>query len=144
MSPLFGHDDDDQQLPRAFQLGAQLDDAVKHIASLPLEQFASQVMTQFFNSPYEPGGGTVGIGDVTDGLMPPHDFAKLGDPTPEAQLVLEDLVGEAVQVLEHAGLIRPKAYYSGNVSNFAYVATRRGRSALEKNAVESALTGSTA
>jgi hypothetical protein len=91
-----------------------------------------------------PGGGAVGTGDVTDGLMPPHDFPKLGDPPPEAQLVLEDLVGEAVQLLEHACLIRPKAYYSGNISNYAYVATRRGRAAMERNAVESALGGSSA
>jgi hypothetical protein len=144
MSPLFGKHEgsnedegtDGGQLPRVIQLGAQLDDTVKHIATIPLEQLAAQVMTQFFSAAYEPGGGDVGTGDIADGLMPPHDYAKFGDPTPDAARALEDLAAEAVQLLEHAGLVRPKMYYGGGVVNFAYVATRRGRSAVEQNSVE--------
>ena len=152
MSPLFGkrQDGDAEQdapaghLPRPSELGSQLDDVVSRIDALPVEQFAAQVMTQFFKSDYEPGGDTIAAGDVADGLMPPHDWPKLRDPVPRAQVVLQDLAAEAIQLLEHANLIRPKLSYQGDVANFGYITTRRGRTAIEENSVDRILAGDAA
>src|ERR1022692_3250927 len=57
--------------------------------------------------------------------MPPHDWPKLHDPVPHAQVVLQDLAAEAIQLLEHANLIRPKFSYQGAVAGFGYITTRR-------------------
>lgn len=149
MSPLFGkHEDGDGQegtagghLPRPCELGPQLDEVVNRVAALSVEQFAAQVMTQFFTSAYDPGGDTVAAGDIADGLMPPHDWPKLRDPLPHAQVVLQDLAAEALQLLEHANLIRPKFGYQGALAGFGYITTRRGRTAIEGHSVEGILAG---
>src|SRR5215472_7241784 len=149
MSPLFGkHEDSDQEqgtggghLPRPCELGPQLDDVVTGVSALPLEQFAAQVMTQFFKSGYNPGGDTVAAGDIASGLMPPHDWPKLRDPVPHAQVVLQDLAAEALQLLEHANLIRPKFGYQGALAGFGYITTRRGRAAIEEDSITRILTG---
>jgi len=143
MAPLFGkhHDSDEPDLPRPVEMGAAIDEVVKRVAALTLEQFAAEVMTANFKADYEPGGGSIGAGDVADQLMPPHDWPKLGDDVPQAQLVLQDLAAEALQLLEHAYLIRPKFGTSQGIGGFGYVTTRRGRTAIANNSVERVLTG---
>ena len=76
--------------------------------------------------------------------MPPHDWPKLHDPVPHAQVVLQDLAAEAIQLLEHANLIRPKFSYQGAVAGFGYITTRRGRTAIEENSVGRILAGGSA
>jgi hypothetical protein len=141
MSPLFGKHDDSEKLPRPVEMGAAIDEVVKRVAALTLEQFAAEVMGACFKADYDPGGDSVGAGDVADTLMPPHDWPKLGDDVPQAQLVLQDLAAEALQLLEHAYLIRPKFGTSQGIGGFGYVTTRRGRTAIADNSVERVLTG---
>jgi hypothetical protein len=143
MAPLFGHHDSDDKghLLRPVEMEAQIGEVVQQVAALPLDQFAAQVMTQFFKADYEPGGGSLGAGDVADGLMPDHDWPKLGDDVPQSQLVLQDLAAEALQLLEHAYLIRPKFGTSQGVGGFGYVTTRLGRTAIAQNAVAQMLSG---
>jgi hypothetical protein len=146
MAPLFGkhHDeggDDTGHLPRPVDMGPQIGEVVQRLAALALDEFAAQVMTQFFKADYEPGGGSIGAGDVADGLMPPHDWPRLGDDVPQEQLVLQDLAAEALQLLEHAYLIRPKFGTSQGVGGFGYVTTRLGRTAIAQNVVQQTLSG---
>jgi hypothetical protein len=62
-SRLFRKTDDDAtqaasehgHLPSQYELGPQLDEVVKQAAALPLEQFAEQLMTQFFTTEYMVG-----------------------------------------------------------------------------------------
>jgi hypothetical protein len=146
LSPLFGRHDNDpgQDLARPADMGPQIEAVANRVAALPLEQFASQVMTQFLKADYEPGGGAIAAGDVADGLMPPHNWPKMGDDVPPAQVVLEDLCAEALQLLEHAQLIRPDFSYQGALAGFGYVTTRRGRLAIQQNAVDQALASAAA
>ena len=54
--------------------------------------------------------------------------------------ILNDIAVEAIQLLEHANLIAPAFWYSGNIWYFGYRSTRAGRTALEQGTVEQTLT----
>ena len=57
--------------------------------------------------------------------------------------ILNDIAVEAIQVLEHANLIAPAHWYSGNIWYFGYRSTRAGRTAVERGTVEKILTQGT-
>jgi hypothetical protein len=144
MTPLFGHKDDDPADDGAFQ--AEVD----RLASLPLPQLASEVMTKGFG-PGAPGDDpndtvTVGgpninagttIADVVGVLV--EGFSTKGAD----QLVqrLRRLVAEALQALEHASLIRVQLHTEMGALDFAI--TRLGRAAVEQGAVDRILGGGT-
>jgi hypothetical protein len=145
MSPLFGghHSDtsDEQSVasehpPRLIDLGPALDDAVTAAAAMPLPKLASKLMTELFAGAYTPGGGQVDSDVLASPLIPDHASAKYGDPTPPAVNILWDIAAEATQLLEHARLIAPCSWYSGNVACTGYRRTRAGRTALEQGTVE--------
>jgi hypothetical protein len=52
---------------------------------------------------------------------------------------LNELIGEGVQVLEHAGLVQPTVW--GGTRGLYFVATRLGKTALERDAVDKAIGG---
>jgi hypothetical protein len=153
MSPFFGkhHDADtdagadasepDQgHLPRLFELGVALDDAVKDAAAMPLPTLAAKLMGELFGSNYQPRGNGVDIDTIASPLVPPNSGSKFGDPTPEGVEILWDIAAEAIQLLEHARLVVPDLWYSGNVACSGYRSTRAGRTAVEAGTVEQLVT----
>ncbi len=132
MSPLFGskdtkHDDrpgDAEALAEA-----------QRLAALPLPQLAAEVMDKGFN----PGPASDGLPTVR---MIAEDIAPgLAGREPDAFQSLYDIVGEGMQLLEHACLIRYTVWSSqGGVF---FTATRLGRAALAQGKVEHLLTGGT-
>ncbi len=130
MSPLFGskdtkHDDrpgDAEALAEA-----------QRLASLPLPQLAAEVMDRGFN----PGPATDGLPTVR---MIAEDIAPgLGGHDPDAFQDLYDVVGEGIQLLEHACLVRNTVWSSQG--GIFFTATRLGRAALAQGKVEHLLTG---
>jgi hypothetical protein len=150
MSRLFGRKDagDDEspdkhgRLPSLFELGSQVDEAVSRAAALPLDQLAAQLMTQFFTSEYLVASKITdlsGIDTITWNLLPDNDGEKAGEPIPDAFFSLQDLVAEAVQLLQNAGLVMERRYKVGQGSYGQWltglVTTRRGRAALDNSTV---------
>jgi hypothetical protein len=151
MSPLFRKTGDGSEeeasghghLPSLYELGSQLDEVVKNAASLPLEQFAAQLMTQFFTTEYMVASkmtSVSGVDTICWNLLPDNSGEKAHDPIPDAFFCLQDLVTEAVQLLRNAGLVMERSYKVGQDGAYSQwlnglVTTRRGRSALEDNTV---------
>jgi hypothetical protein len=126
---------DSDNLPRLIELGQALDDAVLKAAAAPLPSLAAYLMAELFGSEYHPGRW-VDLDAVASPLIPPNSGAKLGDPTPDGVRILNDIAVEAIQLLEHANLIAPAFWYSGNVACSGYRSTRAGRTAVEQGTVE--------
>jgi hypothetical protein len=86
-------------------------------------------------------------GDIADAMMTARGFSSpLGvvvfgslqsSPDNDLQQRILRLVAEALQVLEHALLVRAQ---SNQDHGFDYAITRRGRAALERSEIESILT----
>jgi hypothetical protein len=131
--------DDSEHLPRLIELGRALDDAVLAAAAEPLPKLAARLMAELFGSQYYPGEW-VDLDTVASPLIPPNSGSKFGDPVPDGVRILNDIAVEAIQLLEHANLIAPAHWYSGNIWYFGYRSTRAGRTALEQGAVEKILT----
>jgi hypothetical protein len=130
------------RLPSLYELGSQVDDAVSRAAALPLDQFATQLMTQFFTSEYLVASKMTdicGIDPITWNLLPDNDGEKAGEPIPDAFFCLQDLVAEALQLLKNAGLVMERSYKvrQGSYGQWltGIVTTRRGRSALDNGTV---------
>jgi hypothetical protein len=147
MSPLFGkHKDagdeadtpevDWRHLPRLAEIGPALDRAADEAAAMPLPALAAKLMVELFGSEYAPRGNGVDVDSIASPLIPDHGPPKAGDKTPPGARTLWDLAAEAIQLLEHARLIVPDLWYSGNVACFGYRSTRAGREAVAKGTVE--------
>ena len=155
MSPLFrktdGGGDADAgrhgHLPSLYELGSQIDEVVKSSAALPLEQFAAQLMTQSFTTEYLAASKITDLSSIDAiclNLLPDNSGENARDPIPDAYFCLQDLVTEAVQLLQNAGLLMERSYKVGQSSAYSQwlsglVTTRRGRSALEANTVQQTL-----
>jgi hypothetical protein len=126
---------DSEHLPRLIELGQALDNAVLAAAGEPLPRLAAYLMGQLFGSEYQPGRW-VDLDSVASPLIPPNSGAKCGDPTPDGVRILNDIAVEAIQLREHANLIAPAFWYSGNVACLGYRSTRAGRTAVEQGTVE--------
>ena len=130
-------------LPRLIELGPALDNAVLAAAAEPLPRLAARLMAELFGPEYHPGAW-VDLNSVAGPLIPPNSGSKFGDPTPDGVRILNDIAVEAVQLLEHANLIAPAFWYSGNIWYFGYRSTRAGRTAVEQGTVEQIVTRATA
>lgn len=115
---------------------------VDRLASLTLAELAAEVMTMAFAS----GGSaeddaSITVGGPNIGSGPdPYTIADDLAPgrTPDGlREQLARVVAEGLQVLEHAGLIRPQMHTSSGSIDFA--CTRKGRAALAAGNVESLL-----
>jgi len=150
MSPLFHRSSDGGEeasshgrLPSLYELGSQVDDVVKSAASLPLEQFAEHLMTQFFTTEYMLASKITSVSSVDTicwNLLPDNSGENAHDPIPDAFFCLQDLVTEAVQLLRTAGLVMERSYKVGQGGAYSQwlsglVTTRRGRAALADNTV---------
>jgi len=171
MSPLFGrkthaHDDAPQAaVPPAAPVPIEtplteppppavpLDDAavlaaeIAQLDALPLAQLAVEVMVKGFG-PDGPGGpGTPGTIEAPSLDAPPVGLAEIARSvspayaghgvSQELQLRFTTLVAEGLQILENASLVR--ITWHGGVEN--YLATRLGRTAVERGAVERVVAG---
>jgi hypothetical protein len=150
MSRLFHKADDEGQaasdhghLPSLYELGPQLDEVVKQAAAPPLEQFAEQLMTQFFTTEYVVASELKSVSSVDSicwDLLPDNSGENARDPIPDAFFSLQDVVTEAVQLLRNAGLVMDRSYKVGQDGAYSQwltglVTTRRGRSALGDHTV---------
>jgi hypothetical protein len=133
-----GHED---QLPLLSELAPEVEALADRLAALPLPRLAAEVMTNAFKPEYEPGLGVTELEAILDTFLPPHgEFtgAIYKRPSPSAaEYSIRDLVREAAQLLEHAGLLIPKHYESnGNWTVLGWGTTRLGRAALTDGSVE--------
>ena len=118
-------------------------EVVQNAASLPLEKFAAQLMTQCFTTEYLAASKITSLSSVDTicwSLLPDNSGENAHDPIPDAFFCLQDVVTEAVQLLRNAGLVMERSYKVGQGGTYSQwldglVTTRRGRSALENNTV---------
>jgi hypothetical protein len=127
--PLFGSDD--KKEAREAALRAE----VERLAALPLPELAAEIMVKG----YGPGG--------PGAESPPtlHELMKPYDPTGKGLIVMAidrelgeqlfGLVEEAVQQLEHAGLLVQDSRGLDHLESFRYRPTRAGRVALQSGDV---------
>jgi hypothetical protein len=127
---------------------------IQRVSALPLPQLAAEVMMKGFG-PGGPGGpGTPGSLDAPhmvtyrEPAATAHTIAAEFTPALLAQAVmnrnelrtrLTAIIAEGLQLLEHACLIRAESY--GSTSSLCYLATRRGRAALERGDIARVLAG---
>jgi hypothetical protein len=125
---------------------AAMNAEIERVGSLPLPQLAAEVMARGFG-PDGPGGpgepGTIEaptmlpvprttVSAIAYLFIPPHRPRSIGM---DLQVRLNQVIAEGVQLLEHACLVRAESH--ANAGGLAYVATRLGRSALQRDQVES-------
>jgi hypothetical protein len=134
---------------------------VERLEALPMARLAAEVMVRGFG-PGDPGiarpDSFGALPNIIRGIVekykslgtrsqgPWEDIISRGDKYGRDVLYgrLSAVVGEGLQVLEHQSLIRTATTEddtSGEVERIYYTLTRRGRAALEANAVEQALSG---
>ena len=155
MSPLFhraeaGTEGDGQRhghLPSLYELGPQLAEVVNRVAALPVEEFATQLMTRYFTTDYMRASqitSMVAVDAICWDLLPDNSGEHLGEPIPDAFFSLQDVVTEALQLLRTAGLVMQRSYMVGQDHAHGQwldglVTTRRGRSALANGTVAQTL-----
>jgi hypothetical protein len=115
---------------------------VERLEALPMARLAAEVMARGFG----PGGflpDFVRREPYAAAAASIRNIVPMFEPegARDADLVrrLYGVVGEGLQVLEHGSLIWPRNVAEG--FGVGYALTRRGRAALEANAVEQALRG---
>lgn len=156
MSPLFHRSEDGAEgdgqrhghLPSLYELGPRLIEVVNNAAAPPLEEFAAQLMTRYFTTDYLLASqitSMVSVDTICWDLLPDNTGEHLGEPIPDAFFSLQDLVTEALQLLQTAGLVMQRSYEVAQDRGRGQwldglVTTRRGRSALANGTVGQILT----
>ena len=158
MSPLFHKADDrtegdagkHDRPPTLFELGPRLDEVTNSAAALPLEEFAAQLMEQFFSEKQLAELASFQVPTSWDveaisiSLLPDNSGERANEPIPDACHTLRNLVIEAVQLLQNTGLVmhglyKPEPADSGNNWRNGLVPTRRGRGAMADGTVRQIL-----
>ena len=118
---------------------------VERLEALPMAQLAAEVMARGFG----PGGYLPSIvGRKPDALVAAYvsDIAQMFEPEGARDADLYNrlcaVVGEGLQALEHESLIWARSLSES--SGVSYAPTRRGRAALDADAVEQTLRGESA
>lgn len=114
--------------------GTGIEDEVARLGALPLPELASEVMVRGFGPECPADDGRPSVRMITDLLVPGGARLDLG-----AFQGLNELIGEGMQVLEHASLVQSTVW--GSKGGLYFVATRRGKTALERNTVDQAIGG---
>jgi hypothetical protein len=121
MSPLFHRDGDGSggqepgpgHLPSLYELGPRLDEVVNNVAALPPEQFAAQLMTRYFTAGWPVASqitSMVAADTICWDLLTDNSGEHAAEPIPDAFFALQDLVTEALQLLQTAGLVMQRSY----------------------------------
>ena len=158
MSPLFHKADDGShadagkpdRLPTLFGLGPRLDEVTDGAVALRLDEFAAQLMARFFTDEHIAELASYELPTSWDveaiaiNLLPDNSGERANEPIPDAYYALLNVVTEAVQLLETAGLVmhgtyKPAAPTSGNRWRKGLVPTRRGRAAVAAGSVREIL-----
>jgi len=112
--------------------GTGIEAEVERLGALALPELASEVMTRGFGPECPADDGRPSVRMITDLLVPGGARLEMG-----AYQGLNELIGEGMQVLEHAGLVLPTIW--GGKGGLYFVATRVGKTALERNTVDQAI-----
>jgi hypothetical protein len=121
--PLFRNKDQENDKLRA---------ELERISLLPLSDLAAEVMMKGFGGDSKGATGPTGMGTIAGAFNPAMITVGIDQSALEA---MYSVTAEGVQVLEHAGLVRCDVSGSGGMYAMIWTATRRGRQALEQNAV---------
>jgi len=154
MSRLFHKTDDGieadasrhDRLPTLFELGSRLDEVSNSAGALPLEEFAAELMARFFTHEQLAELASFqlptswDIEAISINLLPENSGERANEPIPDAYHILRNLVTEAAQLLQNAGLVmhglyKPEPANSGNEWRNGLVPTRRGREAMADGTV---------
>ena len=128
--PLFGGKQPSAPTPAESPLQPELD----RLSGLTLPQLASEVMTRGWG-PGGPGaGGETSVARIGAAFVPGYQRADSG-----TLHQFTEVLGEGVQVLEHAGLVR--FTFWGGADGPIHAVTRLGQAALDQNAVDRILAG---
>lgn len=126
-----------------------LEAEIERLDQLPLPTLAAEVMGKAFGPGAEwedpeeevtvggPGDGAGATVEAIASTVVPEEWAKAVDG--RTRLRLQRLVAEAVQVLEHASLIRAQVHAA--VAALDYTPTRLGRTVLAAGAVAEVVDG---
>jgi len=117
--------------------GSPIEALVARLDGLALTELGSEVMTGVMNSAERQPGELFNVARVLAFAVGGLEAADAAEQDPR----MRDLVGEGVQVLEQARLVRLEAWQGGQFYHVGYVPTRLGRAAVEQNAVERILAG---
>jgi hypothetical protein len=125
---LFGDKKQDQDQDS----GTDVEVEVERLNALAVPQLASEVMVRGFGPECPASDGRPSVRMIVDALVPGAVRLEQG-----AYQSLNDLIGEGMQALEHAGLVLSTVW--GGKGGLYFVATRLGKTALERNAVDQAI-----
>jgi hypothetical protein len=128
--------------PLLSELGPETQALAERFAAMSLPELASTVMTEIFKADYELNSQVWGALEITEHFMPAHRSPKLHetDEATPGEMQVNELMTEAMQVLEHAGLIlhREHYYQLNGFRHFTtgFATTRIGRAALADGSVQ--------
>ena|SRR5215469_15863067 len=112
---------------------------VERLEALPMARLAAEVMVRGFG-PGGPASRRERYGANVEDIAGKFGFDWLSYDG-DLYMRLSELVGEGLQVLEHQSLIWACSGKETKNGGIGYTPTRRGRAALEDNALEQALRG---
>ena len=132
------------KLPSLAGLGPQLDEVVNSTAAIPVDQLAAQLMKKYFTTDYRVASQItemVSVETIAWDVLPDNSGEHMGEPIPDGFFSLQDLMTEATQLLQNAGLVMGRSYrvaqgHGGGQWLEGLVTTRLGRSALSNGTVE--------
>ena len=105
------------------------------LSRLSLTDLAAEVMMKGYGSGGPGADGETGFGGIARTLAP--GFERADQHTIDAFI---GVIGEGVQVLEHANLVR-FTFWAGSGSGPVYAVTRLGQRAIAENTVNQAVAG---
>lgn len=108
------------------------------ISAMPLQALAAEAMVKGFGPGTKGADGATGMGTIAGAFNPAMISVGIDQDALEKMFCV---TAEAVQVLEHAGLVRSDVAGGGKVYGMVWSATRSGQQALEQDTVEHVLAG---
>ncbi|MGO9971289.1 MAG: hypothetical protein ACLP01_00365 [Solirubrobacteraceae bacterium] len=100
--------------PLLSELGSEIQVVADRLKALPLPALGTDVLTSTFTPEYQvTNAETWSLIEITEHFMPPHREPKLNEPDEAtgAECEVHELVAEAVQLLEHAGLLMHRNHH---------------------------------
>ena len=132
--------------PLLSELGPQIQQIADTFAARPLPDLATQVLTGVFTDEYQVTNAEVwSLIEMTEHFLPPHRSQKLheDDAATDAECQVHEMVAEAVQLLEHAGVLMQRNHYYLRMHlrdyTHGYGITRLGRAALTDGSLQARL-----
>jgi hypothetical protein len=116
----------------------KLRDELARISAMPLQALAAEAMVKGFGPGTKGADGATGMGTIAGAFNPAMISVGIDQDALEKMF---RVTAEAVQVLEHAGLVRSDVAGGGKVYGMVWSATRSGQQALEQGSVERVLAG---